>query len=275
MRIFRTLAGIAVVLALAGMAAWPADEVPAIGSSVPSPPETGDASPSAPETTVERSTERSSPTTTTTSGSRDGAEIEPPVSMAARSSAPIAVYAHPRATRPVRTLPETTILGTPTVVSVIDTRDGWTLARLPGRPNGATGWIRSADLEMFGFDREVVVDLSERLLTVYTDGVANFQTDVAVGSAASPTPTGTFFVTDAVALTRPNGPWGPFAFGLSARSDVVTEFAGGDGIIGIHGTNQPWSIGDAASLGCVRLPNDVMTTLWEIVAVGMKVTIQA
>lgn len=55
----------------------------------------------------------------------------------------------------------------------------------------------------------------------------------------------------------------------------MTEFAGGDGIIGIHGTNQPWSIGDAASLGCVRLTNDVMTTLWDIVAVGMKVTVES
>ena len=272
MRLARTLAGIVVVLALAGMAAWPADEVPAIQVTVTTSPPPGEPSTSAPPTTALRSAEP--PASITTPGSPDPApEAEPLVSVAARSSGPIDVYPHPHAPRPMRTLPDTTILGTPTVVSVIDTWAGWSLVRLPGRPNGATGWVRSDELEVFGFDREVVVDLSERILTVYTDGVANFQTDVAVGSEASPTPTGTFFVTDAVALTRPNGPWGPFAFGLSARSDVVTEFAGGDGIIGIHGTNQPWSIGEAASLGCVRLPNDVMTTLWEIVAVGMKVTI--
>lgn len=213
-------------------------------------------------------------TATTTTTTTTTTEPAPPPSVAAKVSGPVEVFESPDSTRPTRTLPELTILGTPTVVSVLDdTREGWIEAMLPGRPNGATGWIRAAQLEVFSFDREVVVDLSERLLTVYTDGVANFQTDVAIGSDRSPTPTGTFFVTDAVELTRPNGPWGPFAFGLSARSDVVTEFAGGDGIIGIHGTNQPWSIGEAASLGCVRLPNDVMAILWEIVAVGMKVTI--
>lgn len=204
MRFVRTLAGIAVVLALAGMAAWPADEVPAIASSVPSSPEPADESPT-PPTAVTSAADRTTTTAPAAPEPPDADEAAPPVSVAARSSGPIEVYAHPYATRPMRTLPETTILGTPTVVSVIDTWAGWTLARLPGRPNGATGWIPSAELEVFGFDREVVVDLSERILTVYTDGVANFQTEVAIGSTASPTPTGTFFVTDAVALTRPTG----------------------------------------------------------------------
>jgi lipoprotein-anchoring transpeptidase ErfK/SrfK len=84
-----------------------------------------------------------------------------------------------------------------------------------------------------------------------------------------------FFVTDAVRITNPNGPWGPYAFGLSARSDTVTEFNGGDGIIGIHGTNRPNSIGEAQSLGCVRLPNDVMLELAELLSVGSPVTIKA
>jgi lipoprotein-anchoring transpeptidase ErfK/SrfK len=62
---------------------------------------------------------------------------------------------------------------------------------------------------------------------------------------------------------------------LSARSDTVTEFNGGDGIIGIHGTNRPNSIGEAQSLGCVRLPNDVILELSELLSVGSPVTIKA
>ncbi len=226
---------------------------------------------------VQPATTSNPPMTSTTTVETTTASTEPlppPPSVAGKASGPVEVYETPRDPAPIRILPATTVLGTPTVVSVLDdTVDGWIEAMLPGRPNGATGWLRAEDLEIFTFDREVVIDLSDRVLTVITDGVANFQTEIAIGSDVSPTPTGTFFVTDAVELTRPRGPWGPFAFGLSARSDVVTEFAGGDGIIGIHGTNQPWSIGEAASLGCVRLPNDVMAILWEIVAVGVKVTI--
>jgi lipoprotein-anchoring transpeptidase ErfK/SrfK len=54
---------------------------------------------------------------------------------------------------------------------------------------------------------------------------------------------------------------------------VLSEFAGGDGQIGIHGTNVPASIGEAVSHGCVRVPNDVITTLATTVPVGTPVTI--
>lgn len=199
----------------------------------------------------------------------------PPDSIAGLTSGETPVFAAIGDDEPFRMLPEQTILGTPTVVSIIGDFPGWVHALLPGRPNGQTGWIRADDVEIFTLEREVVVDLDERRLTVLSDGDEIFDSSVAVGSEVSPTPTGIFFVTDAVRLTAPNGPWGPYAFGLSARSDVVTEFNGGDGIVGIHGTNQPWSIGEAASLGCVRLPNDVIEILWDVMAVGMKVTIKS
>jgi lipoprotein-anchoring transpeptidase ErfK/SrfK len=63
--------------------------------------------------------------------------------------------------------------------------------------------------------------------------------------------------------------------GLSARSDTVTEFNGGDGIIGIHGTNNPGSIGHAASLGCVRVPNEVITEIASLVPLGTPVLISS
>jgi lipoprotein-anchoring transpeptidase ErfK/SrfK len=121
---------------------------------------------------------------------------------------------------------------------------------------------------------ELVVDLSERSLSYYEDGEEVLSTTVAVGSPRNPTPTGSFFVTDNVTLADPDSPWGPHALGLSARSDTITEYNGGDGIIGIHGTNKPGSIGNAASLGCVRVPNDVITRLHELIAVGTPVEIE-
>ena len=243
------------------------------------PPDT-DAVPS--DTTLARigtaSTEPAPPITSDTPTAPTAPEVSttapsPPDSIAGITSGETPVFAAIGDDEPFRILPEKTILGTPTVVSIIGDFDGWVHALLPGRPNGQTGWIRAADIEVFTLEREVVVDLDERRLTVLSDGEDVFESSVAVGSEVSPTPTGVFFITDAVRLTAPNGPWGPYAFGLSARSDVVTEFNGGDGIVGIHGTNQPWSIGEAASLGCVRLPNEVIEVLWDIMAVGMKVSI--
>ena len=146
---------------------------------------------------------------------------------------------------------------------------------MPGRPNGATGWVEITSVDLYTVTDRVVVDLSQRELVYYIDGVEQMRTPVAIGTSNNPTPTGTFFVTDKVKLADGAGPWGPAAIGLSARSDTITEFNGGDGIIGIHGTNRPGSIGQAASLGCLRLPNELITELKDLVSLGTPVEVRA
>ena len=94
-----------------------------------------------------------------------------------------------------------------------------------------------------------------------------------MGAADAPTPTGAFYVIDKLATGDPDDTYGPFAFGLSAHSDVLTDFAGGDGQVGIHGTNDPGSIGEAVSHGCIRVPNDVAVVLEERLHLGTPVTI--
>ena len=64
--------------------------------------------------------------------------------------------------------------------------------------------------------------------------------------------------------------YGPFAFGLSGFSDVHMDFAGGEGVIGIHGTNDPASIGTRVSNGCIRVPNDVITDLAARLPLGRR-----
>lgn len=186
------------------------------------------------------------------------------------------VFATANSAEPFMTMPWTTILGTVTVLTVVDESDGgWLEVMLPIRPNGSTGFVRVEDVDMYTVGGRIVIDISDRTLVYALDGVEVLQTRVAVGSASNPTPTGSFFVTDSVTVANPAGPWGPHALGLSARSDTITEYNGGDGIIGIHGTNRPGSIGSAASLGCVRLPNDIATLLHGMVPIGTPVDIRA
>lgn len=198
-----------------------------------------------------------------------------PVWTAAKAEGPLGVFEAPGAEAPFRVLDSHTLLGTPTVVLILGESGDWLQVLLPGRPNGQTGWVRSGDVERFEVNRRAVIDLGSRVLRVLDGDRSIFETSIGVGSPSSPTPTGTFFVTDAVRITNPHGPWGPYAFGLSARSDTVTEFNGGDGIIGIHGTNKPGSIGEAQSLGCVRLPNDIMLRVARLLTVGSPVEISA
>lgn len=186
------------------------------------------------------------------------------------------IYQSKTSKQPMLTIAHTTILGTVTVLQVVaGPIDGWARVRLPVRPNGTEGWVKAEDLMLYVVDTEVVIDLSDRTLIYYEDGQEVLITSVAVGSQRNPTPEGEFFITDKVTLSNPASAWGPHAFGLSARSETITEYNGGDGIIGIHGTNRPGSIGNAASLGCVRVPNEVITKLHELVPIGTPVTITA
>lgn len=186
------------------------------------------------------------------------------------------VFDSPDADQPSLTLPATTIIGTTTVLTILDgPDDGWARVMLPIRPNGSEGWIRTDSAQIYVVEGRVVINLSERVLTYYNNGEEVLSTPVAIGTSRNQTPTGDYFITDNVTLADPNSPWGPHAFGLSARSDTITEYNGGDGIIGIHGTNKPGSIGNAISLGCIRLPNDVITRLHEMIPIGTPVTIAA
>lgn len=204
------------------------------------------------------------------------ADLPEGTTLVAAAAGAVDVYAEPGAPVPVRTLDPKTIVGTTTALALVEgPNDGWARVMLPGRPNGSEGWIQTDGMSIYSVHGHVVVDLSDRTLSYYEGGEHVLSTTVAVGSRRNPTPTGTFFVTDNVTLSNPNSPWGPHALGLSARSDTITEFNGGDGIIAIHGTNVPGSIGNAVSLGCVRVPNDVITLLHELILVGTPVMITA
>ncbi len=198
------------------------------------------------------------------------------VSVVAMSKGDLAIYSEPDSKEPTSSLPAATILGTVTVVTVTEgPTDGWAKVMLPVRPNGSEGWVKTSDVQLFLVEGRVVVDLSDKSLTYYVRGEEVLNSVVAVGTSRNPTPTGQFFVTDSVTLANADSAWGPHALGLSGRSDTITEYNGGDGIIGIHGTNRPDSIGNAASLGCVRLPNDIITQLHGLISIGTPVEIQA
>jgi lipoprotein-anchoring transpeptidase ErfK/SrfK len=177
------------------------------------------------------------------------------------------------AAKVVTTLGPATSLGSKTTLLVLDQRDGWVHVSLPIRPNGSTGWVKIEDVELRTNPMAVTVNLAAHTLTLTHDGDEVLTTPVAIGSKANPTPAGHFFVTDLIDTDSPTSAYGPFAFGLSGHSDTLTEFGGGDGQLGIHGTDDPSSIGKSVSHGCVRVPNDVIEQLSELVPLGTPVTI--
>jgi lipoprotein-anchoring transpeptidase ErfK/SrfK len=149
----------------------------------------------------------------------------------------------------------------------------WLHVELPIRPNGSSGWIPAASARLTETPYRVVVDLGARTLTVTDGGRPVLTTPVAVGQPSTPTPPGRTYLWELVRPDDPNGPYGPYAFGLAEYSDSYSVFNGGDAQIGLHGQDEPWSIGHAASNGCVRVPNDVITRLAAMLPLGTPVDI--
>jgi lipoprotein-anchoring transpeptidase ErfK/SrfK len=164
------------------------------------------------------------------------------------------------------------------LVFVVDAQQGeWLQVLLPVRPNGSTGWIRSADVSLATNPFAVRVSLSDHELTV-TDGTREvLRTAVGVGTTDTPTPGGRYYLKELLQPPTPDGPYGPYAYGLSGFSNVLTDFAGGEGVIGIHGTDAPDLVGTDVSNGCLRLANDVVVRLVEEIGLplGTPVVIRA
>jgi len=154
-------------------------------------------------------------------------------------------------------------------------RADWYRVQLPVLPNGTTGWIRPWAIKTFRVDTRIVVDLSARTLVVYRKNKPVMSTSVAVGAPSTPTPTGRFYVDERYVLPDASGPFGPYALGISAHSDALKSVWVQDGPIGIHGTNEPSSIGHAASHGCVRLENTLMRRLFPLAPAGTPVIVRA
>lgn len=164
------------------------------------------------------------------------------------------------------------------LVFVVDAQqDDWLQVQLPVRPNGSTGWIRAADVALASNPFSVTVDLTAHELTVRDGRTEVLRTPVGVGTSDTPTPGGRYYLKELLQPPSPDGPYGPYAYGLSGFSNVLTSFAGGEGVIGIHGTDAPELVGTDVSHGCLRLSNEVIVRLVEEIGLplGTPVVIEA
>ena len=174
----------------------------------------------------------------------------------------------------------TNVNGVPTVFAVraqrlgVDCEPDWFHVQLPLKPNGVTGWVRAADVELASVTTRIVVDLSDRKVTLFDRGRAVLSVPAAIGSAQTPTPVGRFYVNQRLVPGDASGPYGPGAIGISAFSEVLTGWAQG-GPIAIHGTNRPDLIGAAVSSGCIRVRNDLLQRLFDRTRAGTPVTVRA
>jgi hypothetical protein len=160
-----------------------------------------------------------------------------------------------------------------TVLPVLAHHGRWLKVRLPGRPNGHSGWITRSGTRHWSTSWRLVVNRAQRRVLVYRSGRLVRVFKAVVGKASTPTPPGQFFVEESIAL-RSYEVGAPYALALSARSQVLQEFDGGPGQIAFHGLSNVGGVpGTAVSHGCVRLADDVMRWLVVRIGSGTPVTI--
>ena len=156
--------------------------------------------------------------------------------------------------------------------SRVDAAQGtWVRIRIPRRAGERTGWVdRNALGPLFTVTTMLRVDRRALRATLYKHDRRIWSSRIGIGKRGTPTPAGRYWI-----RTRMKGfggrLYGPWAFGTAAYS-VLSDWPGG-GVVGIHGTNQPRLIPGRPSHGCIRVPNENISRLAELMPVGTPVHI--
>jgi lipoprotein-anchoring transpeptidase ErfK/SrfK len=203
-----------------------------------------------------------------------GPSVLRPIFVAYARVAHVSVYGSEASGRVRQTLSNPTDDGTLLSFLVRSVRPRRALVYLPTRPNGSSGWVPRSQVRLLTEPYRVKIDLRAHRLTVWRSGVPILRAPVGVGRAVTPTPAGTYYVVSRIRPYDPGSVYGAFAFGLSAHSNVFTQFGfGGDGRIGLHGTNDPSGVGHDVSHGCIRMTNRAILRLSRLLPLGTPVTI--
>jgi hypothetical protein len=152
----------------------------------------------------------------------------------------------------------------------------WLRVALPIRPNEAAGWIRADFVLVARTTYAIAISTGRARVDVVREGQLVRRASAVVGAASTPTPHGLFAVYDAVPQPSRDGFVGPWVIHLTAHSDVLDNYGGGPGRVAIHGrggASLRVPLGSAASHGCIRVDNDVVSWIARHVPAGAPVFI--
>jgi lipoprotein-anchoring transpeptidase ErfK/SrfK len=171
----------------------------------------------------------------------------------------------------------TTQFGSTRALGVLTTRRGrWLAVTEAGVGNNRVVWVdaRGGGLRYERTRLELVVDRSDRTLTVQRGTTVLRRVDVGVGRAGSETPTGRFAVTDKLNGSAYSASYGCCILALSAIQPNLPAGWSGGNRIAIHGTLSASDFGRAVSAGCVHASDADLRYLMRSVPLGTPVVIR-
>lgn len=131
--------------------------------------------------------------------------------------------------------------------------------------------LSQAGAEGYG-ERQLVVNIPAFTLCLYDDGVQIKSYPISIGTELNPSVLGETTIINKVVSPTYYPPKGAEPIPPGPENPVGTRWLGlGFAGYGIHGTNDPKSIGTAASSGCIRMQNGDIEELFPLVDVGTKV----
>jgi hypothetical protein len=154
--------------------------------------------------------------------------------------------------------------------------DEWVRVRLDARPNGEAVWLDANYLTLHETHWRVAVSRAQRRLRVYWDGLLRRTWRVVVGKPSTPSPAGLFAIAAELRQPDPGDFVGSWVLPLTAHSNVLMHFEGGDGQIALHGrggASLADPLGSARSHGCIRMDNAAIAWLASHVPVGTPVLV--
>ncbi len=193
--------------------------------------------------------------------------------VAKATVASVDVYSSAGASSPASKLANPQPSGAPLVMLVRERRDDWVQVLLPVRPNGSSGWVKTDQVAITNTEYFILIGLGAHRITAFSGNSVILDERIGLGAGGTPTPTGLFYIKELLQPPNPAGAYGPYAYGLSAFSNVLFSFGGGPGTVGIHGTNDPSSLGRNVSAGCIRMSNAGVTRLAKMLPLGVPVQI--
>jgi lipoprotein-anchoring transpeptidase ErfK/SrfK len=226
-------------------------------------------------------TSRRSAPTTSPAPAPTVTTLPPGVTEVAQAKVPlVAIFDDPSAATPSKTLANPWLLNGEAdkqiqqVFLIEEKRDNWLRVLLPERPNGSRGWVRASEVDVVQNPYHIEISIGAHRITVFNSTMLLYQGPVATGAPGTPTPSGRYYIRVLLQTTDPRSVYGPYAYGLSAHSDVLTAFNGGDAEVGIHGNNDASVLGRDVTHGCVRMDNDEITALSKLLPLGTPVDIK-
>ncbi len=162
----------------------------------------------------------------------------------------------------------------PLAVLVLEGSEGdeWARVQIPTRPI-MTGWIKTEGWEWSTSDYYVRINVGNNSVTVWNGDEIIAQTDVVTGDTGRETPIVSTYVDEI--MPGFSASYGPWMMSLGTFSNAINTFGANNGLpkVAMHGTNRPDLIGQYASNGCIRVPNDIIAMLAAEVPVGTRVDI--